>query len=74
MLDTETITEILRLFVEERLALADAISASVADAPEAVPVPEWHREILLGRLHADDNDDAPGESWFDLRRRIERTG
>ena len=37
-----------------------------------VPIPDWHRDILEQRLAADETDQSPGESWPEVRRRIER--
>ena len=44
------IEEILRLPVEERLRLVEDVWDSIAAEPDAVPVPEWHRQELDRRL------------------------
>jgi putative addiction module component (TIGR02574 family) len=69
---SDIIADILRLPAAERLALSAAIWDSLAAEPEAVPVPDWHIEILAERLEEDDRDTGPSQSWPDLRRRIER--
>ncbi len=66
------LAELLQLEPEERLALVEAIWDSLAESPEAVPIPDWHRQELADRLAADDNDETPGESWGTLRERIEK--
>lgn len=65
--------ELLALPVEERLAIASAIWDSLAETPSAVPVPEWHRDVIEQRLSEDDTDTSQGESWPDLRRRLEES-
>ncbi len=72
MPNLDIIADILRLPPAERLALSAAIWDSLASEPDAVPVPDWHREILAERLAEDDNGTGPAQSWPGLRRRIER--
>ena len=66
-----TIYELLALPVNERLEIASALWESLSATPEAVPVPDWHLEVIKHRLAEDDTDPSPGESWPDLRRRLE---
>lgn len=42
--------EILRLPVNERLQLVEALWDSIAATPDAVPVPDWHKTELDRRL------------------------
>ena len=42
--------EILQLPPAERLQLVEEIWGSLAQSPDAVPVPDWHRELLDDRL------------------------
>lgn len=35
----------------------------IAATPETLPVPEWHREVLMGRLLDLESDPNSGESW-----------
>ena len=65
------LAELLRLPPDERLAIAAAIWDSLVATPDAVPVPDWHRDILDARLDEEQSSNAPGETWPDLRRRIE---
>ncbi|MGO9172580.1 MAG: addiction module protein [Rhodomicrobium sp.] len=68
MANIDNIVEILRLPVAERLALSAALWESLAGAPDAVPVPDWHLEILAERLA---EDDGPSHSWAEVRRQID---
>ena len=70
MNDISKLKDILELSVAQRLEIAAAIWDSLAAAPGNVPVPDWHREIVEQRLE-DDDAETTGESWSDVRRRIE---
>ena len=70
MIDTLTMDRLLNLSADERLALAEALWNSLATEPQSVPVPDWHREIVVERLN-DGVTQEPGEEWRSVRRRIE---
>ena len=74
MPDRDIVAEILRLPAAERLALSAAIWDSLAEKPDAVPVPDWQLELLAERLEEDESDTGPALSWTELRRRIEQDG
>jgi putative addiction module component (TIGR02574 family) len=44
----------------------------IAAAPEQVPVPEWHRQIIRERLEAYHANPTAGRPWTDVRTDIER--
>jgi putative addiction module component (TIGR02574 family) len=71
-MDKSRLAELLKLPAEERFALPAALWDSLADAPDQVPVPDWHRAILEERLAAGDRDDAPGQGFAELRASLER--
>jgi len=62
--------EILRLSPDERLRLVEDIWDSLAQTPEKLPVPEWHRAELDRRL-ADQSEQAT-IAWPELRSRLRR--
>ena len=72
MIDTATLESLLRLPASDRLALVEALWASLASHPDVVPVPGWHAEIVGGRLDEDEATTDEGESWSELRGRVER--
>ncbi len=71
MMEQAKLDEILELPPEERLTLAAAIWDSLVAEPEGVPVPDWHRKLIARRAAEDAKDLKGGESWAELRSRIE---
>lgn len=63
------IGSILSLPAAERLEVASAIWDSLLRTPDAIPVPDWHMELIEQRLAED--DDVSGETWTELRKRLE---
>lgn len=67
---TITAADIADMPVEERLQLVNDIWDSIAELPEAVPVPDWHKEELktcLEEYHKNPNDGSP---WMEVKQRI----
>ena len=62
MTKTELERQVLELPEEERLEVAEAIWASLA---ENRPLAEWQKELLDERLAASENE--PGKDWEDFR-------
>lgn len=58
--------QILGLPPEERFELLADVWDSIAAEPEAVPVPEWHREELDRRLAEPDPQHL---TWSEVRER-----
>lgn len=71
MIDAQTIDKLLELPASDRLAIAAALWDSLVPDQAAVPVPDWHREILDQRIADDDAETEPGECWANVRLRIE---
>jgi putative addiction module component (TIGR02574 family) len=61
------LTGILQLPLDERLKLVEDIWDSIAATPEAVPVPDWHRDELDRRLGQ--TTPGTGLSWDEVRVR-----
>jgi putative addiction module component (TIGR02574 family) len=66
------LNEILQMPVDERLKLVEDIWDSIAVAPEAVPVPDWHRDELDRRL--DGASPGPNVSWDQVRAKLHARG
>ncbi len=43
-------TDIERMSLEERLQTMELLWASLVRTPDAVPSPDWHAEVVAGRL------------------------
>lgn len=59
--------QVMELPEEERLALADAIWASL-DNPDAMPLPQWQRDLLDERLASAEAEE--GRDWEDIKAEI----
>jgi putative addiction module component (TIGR02574 family) len=70
MTPTALLDEILRLPPDQRLKLVEDVWDSLAASPDAVGVPEWHRDELDRRL-ADPAEQAT-LSWQDVQARLRR--
>lgn len=60
------------LSVEEQIDFVQSLWDRIASTPEQVPVPEWHRQILLERLEAYRANPTAGRLWEDVRTDIDR--
>ncbi len=66
----KTLQEILAaaqsLSPAERLQLVEAIWDSLLDTPDAIPVPDWHREVL------DERRQTPAKmlDWEEVKARL----
>lgn len=63
-------TEILRLPPAERLQLLEEIWESLAQSPDAVSVPDWHRELLDERLA--DPAERGTRTWEEVQENARR--
>ena len=63
MTELRRIDELLALPINRRWEIMEALWDSLSAAPEQVPVPDWHREVLEQRLAEDEADPVPGEEW-----------
>jgi hypothetical protein len=44
------VADIERMSLEERLQAMELLWSSIAQTPEAVDSPDWHNDVLAGRL------------------------
>ena len=56
--------------VEQRLTLIGRIWDSIDPDQTALPVPEWHRELLRERLAATADDSEVLTPWSELKREL----
>jgi putative addiction module component (TIGR02574 family) len=51
------------LSVDEQIDYVQSLWDHIAARPEEVPVPDWHREILVERLASHRADKNQGKNW-----------
>jgi putative addiction module component (TIGR02574 family) len=67
---TITATEIAGMPIQQRIQLVEDIWDSIAEMPEAVQIPEWHKKELEKRLEAYHANPEEGSPWQDVKKRI----
>jgi len=58
------------LSVEEQIDYLQSLWERIAAQPEQVPVPDWHREVLVERLAAISESPDEGKNWDDFDREL----
>lgn len=59
----QVVKQIDRLNLDQKILLVEAIWDQIAESPEQVPVPDFHKRILKDRVN-----DSDGDAWSDLRK------
>ncbi len=60
------------LTVDDQIDYVQALWDRIAARPEAVPVPEWHKEVIEERLKEHRANPADVRPWSEIRERIEK--
>lgn len=60
------------LSTDEKVDYVQSLWERVAAQPDAVPVPDWHRELVRERVEAHRRDPGEGETWETVRARLRR--
>ena len=63
-------SEIASMPIQQRIQLVEDIWDSIAEMPDAVEVPEWHKQELEKRLEAYHSNPNEGAPWQDVKKRI----
>ena len=63
-------SDVEQLSVSQRLELISLLWESIPDSPEALPMPEWHREELERRLAAADASPDSAIPWEQVQTRL----
>jgi putative addiction module component (TIGR02574 family) len=58
------------LSAEEKLDYVQSLWDRIAAKPEAVPVPDWHLEVIDERLAENRGRPRAGRSWDELREEL----
>lgn len=67
---TLTASDIAEMSIKQRIQLVEDIWDSIADLPEAVELPQWHKDELDKRLAEFHNNPNEGSPWKDVKKRI----
>ena len=65
-----TASEIAAMPVKDRIQLVEDIWDSIAELPESVTLPDWHKKELEARLKAYHANPESGSPWADVKKRI----
>jgi len=63
-------SEIAEMPIQQRIQLVEDIWDSIAEMPQAVEIPEWHKRELEKRLEVYYANPNEGSSWQDVKKRI----
>lgn len=58
------------LSVEEQIDYVQSLWDHIAARPEAIPVRDWHREVLAERLAAYDANPDEGKTWEEFEEEL----
>ena len=63
-----SVSEIVKMPIQQRIQLVEDIWDSIAEMPEAVEIPEWHKRELEKRLEAYHANPDEGSPWKDVKK------
>lgn len=66
-----TESQVAKLSVDERMRLIEMIWSSFA--PDDLPVPDWHQDVIEQRLKRMRSDPRPGTPWSEVREELRRS-
>lgn len=69
-MSTITASDIAKMSIQQRIQLVEDIWDSIAEMPESVEIPQWHKEELDKRLAAYHANQSEGSPWKDVKKRI----
>ena len=67
-----SINEILKLSEPERILLVETIWDSIAEKPDEIDIPEYHKQILKEEMAAYKANPNQGSSWQEVKKRIKQ--
>ena len=65
-----TASDIAGIPLQRRIQLVEDIWDSIAEMPEAVEIPAWHKKELEKRLEAYHANPDEGSPWQEVKKRI----
>ena len=67
---TISASDIAEMPIDQRIQLVEDIWNSIAELPESVKIPEWHKAELDKRLDTYHINPDEGSPWNEVKRRI----
>jgi putative addiction module component (TIGR02574 family) len=67
---TITASDIAEMPIQKRIELVEDIWDSIAEMPESIEIPEWHKNELDKRLEAYHANPSGGSPWKEVKKRI----
>ena len=61
------------LSIEEQIAYVQSLWDHIAAHPGRVPVPDWHRKVLVQRITEHLGNPADGKTWSEVEAEIIET-
>ncbi len=58
------------LTVEEKLDYVQSLWDRIAAKPEAIPVPDWHWQVIEERINENQASSRAGRSWDEFREEL----
>ena len=58
------------LTVEEKLDYVQSLWDRIAAKPEAIPVPDWHLQVIEERMNENQANPRAGRSWGEFREEL----
>jgi putative addiction module component (TIGR02574 family) len=65
-----TAADIAEMPIHKRIELVEDIWDSIVETPEAIEIPEWHKNELDKRLEAYHANPQGGSPWKEVKKRI----
>ena len=63
-------SDIAEMPIDQRIELVEDIWDSIAEIPESVEIPAWHKKELEKRLEAYHANPDEGSPWHEVKKRI----
>lgn len=61
------------LSVDEKISYVQSLWDRIAGAPETIPVPDWHHNVVRERLEDFQASPDTGDDWETVQRRLRET-
>lgn len=69
-MNTDTLSNIVEMPIEERIQFVEDVWNSIAKSPDSVEIPQWHKQELETRLQSYLENPNAGATWQDVKKKI----